>query len=369
MTLVDDTHAVRIAAGRRSPDAVRRGAVRHVLIVNDFAYINGGQAKVAIDSAHLLADRGITVTFFAACGPVDESLQRPGIEVVCLDQPDILSDPNRLRAMGRGIWNGGAARRLRDVAVQFDPASTVLHCHGYAKALSPAIGPVLADCPIPVVYTLHEYFLACPNGAFYDFRAGEICTRKPLGAACLTTNCDARKAVHKAWRVARQVATHGPGRLTRGLKDVIYISRIQQRVMAPFMADDARMHYVPNPLPSLGLPRVDISRNEAFVFVGRLSPEKGCRQFAEAARELGVPAIFVGDGEEREAIRALNPDAEMVGWQSPDGVQAHLTRARALVFPSLWYEGFGSFHSKRPRAAYRLSAAPGVPRARRSRTA
>ena len=42
----------------------------HVVLVADHAAINGGQAKVAIESALGLAARGIRVSLFAAVGPV-----------------------------------------------------------------------------------------------------------------------------------------------------------------------------------------------------------------------------------------------------------------------------------------------------------
>ncbi len=313
--------------------------VSNVLLVGDFAQINGGQAKVAIDSARLLAERGIGVTFFAACGPISDALRHPGIDVICLDQPDILSDPSRIRAMRRGIWNRTAARRLSEVIERFDPNSTVLHCHGYAKALSPAIGPVLSSAKLPTVYTMHEYFLACPNGGFYDYQRNEICRRRALGWDCLTTNCDVRHPAHKAWRVLRQVATWGPGKLPKGLRDIICISEVQREAMQPYLSSASRIHHVPNPITDEGLPRVVSSENDVFLFVGRLNPEKGGRIFAEAAKLAGCKAVFVGDGAEREAIESINPDAEVLGWQSPQEVQAWLSRARALVFPSLWYEG------------------------------
>ncbi|ETX16492.1 glycosyl transferase family 1 [Roseivivax halodurans JCM 10272] len=311
----------------------------HVLIVGDFADINGGQAKVALDSARMLADAGVQVTFFAACGPVSRRLEHKRISVICLDQPTILDDPNRLRAMRRGIWNGEAAKRLTAVIDGLDPTDTVIHCHGYAKGLSPAIGPVLANAPMPVLFTMHEYFLACPNGGFYDYRKQEICTRRPLGASCLATNCDARHMLHKGWRVTRQVATWGPGQLPGGLTDVAYISELQREVMTPHLGRKVRLHHVPNPVDAPELPPVDPRQNDIFLFVGRLSQEKGAAQFAEAARRAGVRAMFLGDGEQSETVRRLNPEAEILGWQPPEAVQEALGRARALVFPSLWYEG------------------------------
>ena len=312
--------------------------VKEVLIVGDFAAITGGQAKVAIDSARLLADAGIAVTFFAATGPVDPALHHPGIRTVCLDQQTILDDPRRLRAIRRGLWNAEAARALRREVARHDPATTVLHCHGYAKALSPAIGPVLTRGPLRHVFTMHEYFLACPNGGFFDYPRQAICTRTPLGPSCLSCNCDVRHAAHKAWRVARGLLARGPGRLPDGLRDVITISATQRAVMAPFLPKDVHLHRLSNPV-DVTAPPVDPAGNTDFIFVGRLNPEKGGLQFARAAAAAGVRAVFVGDGPQRSAIAAANPQAEITGWVTPAQVQEHLGRARALVFPSLWYEG------------------------------
>jgi glycosyltransferase involved in cell wall biosynthesis len=313
--------------------------VKSVVIVSDFACINGGQAKVAIDSARLLADHGVDVTFFAAVGPPDALLTHPKITLELLDQLDVLAEPNRLKAMVSGIWNGSARRRLAQILGRFDPATAIVHCHGYAKALSPAIGPVLANGPLRVVYTMHEFFLACPNGGFYDYQKNEICTRRALSLDCLTTNCDVRHPAHKAWRVLRQAATWGPGQMPRGLRDVIYISETQRRAMAPYFDGRTRLHHVPNPVPVPDRPPVAASRNKVFLFVGRLNPEKGGVQFAQAAMRAGVSCAFVGDGVEADAIRRANPNAAMLGWKSPQGVQDALAGARALVFPSLWYEG------------------------------
>lgn len=312
--------------------------VQCVLIVGDFADVNGGQAKVAIDSARMLADAGLRVIFFAGSGPVSPLLDHPGIRTVCLDQKALIDNPSRLSAMTTGLWNRAALQALRAEVARLDPAETVLHCHGWAKTLSPSVGRVLAGGPLPVLYTMHEYFLACPNGGFFDYRAQEICHRAPLSAACLSTNCDARHVSHKVWRVARSAVARGPGRLPGGLTDVAYISETQRAAMEGNLPEQVRLHHLPNPVAQQG-PQVAAAENDAFVFVGRLSPEKGAVMFAEAAQQAGVKAVFVGDGPEAAAIRKANPEAEITGWLSPDAVQAQLSRARALVFPSLWYEG------------------------------
>jgi glycosyltransferase involved in cell wall biosynthesis len=312
-----------------------------VIIAYDFSYINGGQAKVAIDSARLLAEHGVNVVFFAACGPIDQLLEHPKIKTLCIDQYDILSDPNRIRASFQGIWNRNSAKSLVKLTEKYNPQNTILHCHGFAKALSPSVGPILAHGHLPSVYTMHEYFLACPNGGFYDYRKNEICRKQALGLECLSTNCDVRHAVHKGWRLLRQKIMNKFGGMPNSLKDIIYISETQYRAMQSYLSDEINMHFVPNPIPLPKLSQVTASENEIFLFIGRLNPEKGGLLFAKAAKKAGVKAVFVGDGAERQAIETVNPKAVITGWQTPEQVQEWLAKARCLVFPSLWYETFG----------------------------
>jgi len=49
----------------------------------------------------------------------------------------------------------------------------------------------------------------------------------------------------------------------------------------------------------------------------------------------------VGTGSLPEKIRELNPDAELMGWRSPSEVAEIVRGARALIFPSIWYETQG----------------------------
>ena len=40
-----------------------------------------------------------------------------------------------------------------------------------------------------------------------------------------------------------------------------------------------------------------------------------------------------------EELRAAYPEARLLGWKSPAEVKRLMREARALVFPSLWFEG------------------------------
>ncbi len=312
-----------------------------VIVVSDSAQFDGGLGKVAVTSAIALASRGLNVIFFCPIAGVDPALYAAGVQAVCLEQDAPSEDPNRLRGMRRGIWNGQVAKALKSLCEIQDPTTAIVHCHGFSKALSPAIGPVLTSGRLASVYTMHEFFLACPNGSFFDFPRAKICTRRPMNLSCLSTQCDSRHAVHKVWRTARQLALKGPGRMPRALEDVIYISQTQRDVMAPHLNPKTRLHHVANPVDLGNGPRVRADENDLFVFVGRLEPDKGALDFANAAKSAGVRAAFVGAGRQEAAIRGILPDATITGWVGPTEVAHWLSKARALVFPSLWQETFG----------------------------
>lgn len=309
-----------------------------VIVVSDHGWVNGGQAKVAIDSALALAGQGIDVCFVAGCGPLDERLLEAPIECHVAGDHDILSDPNRLRASASGIWNRAAARVLAGCIEGRDPRRTVIHVHGWAKALSPSIGPVVTKSRAAHVYTLHDYSLACPNGGFFDYQASEICKRRALGVDCLRTNCDSRSPAHKAWRVARQATLWRAGHMPGGLREIIYLAPEQRSIMAPYMPAEARWHLLPNPAGPRQTQRVAAEDNDNFLFIGRLSSEKGAEIAARAASLAGVPIEFCGEGECRDAVLRANPNAKMLGWLDADALSERMRRARCLVFPSLWYE-------------------------------
>lgn len=315
--------------------------LERAIVVYDFGSINGGAAQVAIASALALQRAGVQVDYFCAVGPSAPSFEGSGVRVHCLEQHDVLTDPNRLAAATRGLWNLTAAHKLRALLETCDPRSTVVHVHGWTKALSASIFGVIAEQRIPLITTLHEFFTACPNGGFFDYQQQQICTRRALGADCLSTHCDARSYPQKLWRVARLGIARSVGHVPSGMRDVIFISELSRQLLEPYFPSTTRWHSVRNPVEIEWQPRAQPEAKRRFLFVGRLSPEKGAELFAAAAVRAGVPACIVGDGELRASITRSFPTIESLGWLPPAAVCAEIRASRALVFPSVWYETQG----------------------------
>jgi glycosyltransferase involved in cell wall biosynthesis len=316
-------------------------AALRIVIVSDYGSVNGGAAKIALISARALAERGHEVHFVCATDPSDPALQHPNIHLHHLNQVDVWTERDPLRAATRGIWNPGPARRLRDLLASFDSRDTVIHFHQWTKALSPSVIGAAAASPLPSAFTLHDYFLFCPNGIYFDHARSSPCQRPPLSIACLAAGCDSRSRMHKAVRVIRQLGSNAAlSQITEPL-NLIHVSDSARELARRHLPATARHFVVPNPSTMPKLEPVNVRSNRAFVYIGRFTLEKGPVEFARAARAAEVPVVFLGKGAEEPRLRAINPAAELHPWGSDTAVESVLGRARALVFPSLWRETSG----------------------------
>jgi glycosyltransferase involved in cell wall biosynthesis len=316
--------------------------LKHVVVVTDSLSVDGGSAKVALGSARALAAQGLQVTVFAAGGRISEELaDTDSVQIVNTNQGEALSQRNRIGGALRGLWNLTAAKRLAALLSTLDRRHTVVHVHGWTKALSSSIFPVIKRSGFPVVVTLHEYFSACPNGCLYLHRAGRVCNLKPMSLACITTDCDSRNYGFKLYRVVRQMIQRWFGKMPAAISTFITVSDFSRRVLEPMLPANGRFYAIDNPVDAQHEPRATPEANRDFVYIGRLSAEKGGTLLAEAARRANARVVFVGDGSERAQIARVNPEACFVGWLDRDGVRAQLQSARCVVVPSVWYETLG----------------------------
>lgn len=311
----------------------------NIIIVNDFADVNGGAGQVALTSAIALANLRHHVVVFSAVSPVMPTLREFGVDVIVTGQHAIAQDKNRLRASVQGIWNFKAQNTMDDLLASLNPKETVVHIHSWTSALSSSVIRAAIKSGFNVVCTFHDYFSACPNGGFFDFQKREICTETPLSFACISRNCDVRSYPQKLWRVARQVVQNRLGLMPSGIRHFIAVSDFSLAILKPFLPSNASVYRINNPINVERRECIDSSKNDAFTFVGRLSPEKGSDLFARAAKKAGLSPVFVGEGRLRETIVEICPQAQITGWVTGDQVQEYVSHARALVLPSFLYEG------------------------------
>ena len=317
---------------------MRKGsfAMRSV-IISDFGSVNGGAAKVAIESARGLAEAGVDVVFACAIGPVSERLDHPRIAVEIFAGEEVWKVGGKLAAARQGVWNTAAHAFLGALLARQPRAETIVHLHQWTKAFSPAAIAAAGESGLPVAITMHDYFSFCPVGGYFDFKAGRPCGQTPMSVGCITANCDRASYVHKLVRVARQWRSD---EAMRALREplFIHVSDFARRFAEPFLPKAARHVVVENMMEAVRRPPADVAANRHALFLGRFTQEKGADVLARAALAAGMPVRFVGEGPLVDIIAKANPQAELRAWVPADRVFDEIAEARCLVLPSLWYE-------------------------------
>lgn len=299
-----------------------------IVIVSDFGHVEGGAVAVAVKTALLLASEGRKVVFFCGEGPVCEDLALSNVETVCLDMPSINSNPSRLDAIRNGIWNSHAYESFLGLLKRGDLRDAIVHVHTWTKVLSSAVFAAATENGNPILLTVHDYFSVCPNGGFYDYNEKRICERKPMSGSCICRNCDKRSYAQKLWRVARQARQD---RWVRNNPKVHYafVSEYCRDILIPFLHSKYSYEVLRNPIDHLKCGD-DRRGRDTFLFIGRVSPEKGADLFCEAVTAIGAKGIVIGDGEMLAELKARYPQIEFTGWVKPEQMRLHET---ALLTP------------------------------------
>ena len=314
--------------------------LRNIVVIEDYGSIVGGAERVAIETAVALKQEGFRVIFFCAVAPIANVMVDNQVEIVCLNQNALVQEKNRIKGVLRGINNKQAKKRFSALLDTLDPEETVVHVHSWTKALSSVLFPVAKKKGFKVAITVHEYFLVCPNGGFFNFPKKEICQVKPMSLKCLTCNCDARSYPQKLFRVVRQRRQNKNIRKCDNIS-YIFISEFSKREFLKRydkIPEDKRyfltnmIHFDEHRF------RVECEKNDTYLFIGGLTEVKGIRLFCEAITRAGVKAVAIGQGLLYEELKAQYPNVEFAGWKTKEEMLPYLQKTRCLVFPSIWYE-------------------------------
>lgn len=311
-----------------------------VVVVDEHSTVTGGATRVAIDEAIALSEVGAAVTYFAAVGPICTELRSSKVNVVLLDQHHLAESWKHPAAAFQAIWNQVAYRAMGRLLNSLHVNSTVIHVHGYSKTMSASPIRCAIDRGFAVVTTLHDYFSACPNGGFFDYPTGQLCTRAPMSLRCLTHNCDKRSYAVKSYRALKTYVQREFGGMPTRVKNFIVLSDSSLSLLRSYLPNDANLFLLRNPCSVPHLPPADTASRNLVAVVGRLSPEKGIEIVVSAARDSGTQLLFIGDGPLRNIAEA-DGTHQVTGWVSRNQVHRLFDQVRCLILPSLVPETYG----------------------------
>jgi glycosyltransferase involved in cell wall biosynthesis len=291
-------------------------------------------------------------------------LQRMGHQVACYEESNHRIDQlNPVDAAIRTIWSMEAHQSLtrRLAECTYD----IVHVQNFFPIISPSIYYAARAKKVPVVQTLRNYRLLCPNGLF--FRDGQVCED------CMGRAIPWPSVLHSCYReslpatgvVATMLTVHRALQTWTEMVNV-YIA----------LTEFARQKFIEGGIPGDKIfvkpnfvypdPGEEKDKEEFALFVGRLSVEKGVDTLIAAWQHLGqqIPLKIVGEGPlTQQVIEATQrfPWIEWLGRKSLADVYNLMGRAKVLIFPSKWYETFGrvaieSFAKGTPVIASKLGA-------------
>lgn len=312
---------------------------RRVVVISDLSEARDGPSVMALKNARILADCGVSVVYFCGDFGQNPDLRDHGIEIHPTCDNDLRSS-SVATAVVRGLYNATAARKLSAFIASHDTPQTLYHVHNWSKILSPSIFAALRPVMQRVLLSAHDYFLACPNGGYFNFQKGAPCTLTPLSLSCIASNCDRRSSVEKAWRIVRDVERRMFMDLSRTPATVLAVHDGMVDLLKRGGISAGSIEVLRNVVEPWCNDRVAAEANSEFLFVGRLEHDKGVLLLAEAAKKAGIPVTFVGEGALADEIAAIYPRARLAGFKDREGLREFAARTRCLVVPTRSRETF-----------------------------
>jgi glycosyltransferase involved in cell wall biosynthesis len=323
-----------------APSTSSAAAIDRIVVINDFASASGGGASlIALQAIREYRRRGIPVTLLTGQEATAE-LDALGVETVGLGASRLL-ELSAAKALLQGFHNATATRILSAWIAANDTPTTAYHLHNWSQILSPAVFGALRPVERRLVVTCHDFFAVCPNGGFVHYGRSEPCELKPLSLQCLTSQCDRRNSLHKAWRTGRQVWLGQQARFARSEATFTFLhDRMRDKfVGSGFPARN--LVTLANPVEPWTTGRIPAERNRGFLFVGRLGADKGSDLAVQAARASGQHITLIGDPGPDSVALAADLNVTVEGWCNRAAIARHASQARALVVPSRVTEPFG----------------------------
>lgn len=310
-----------------------------ILLANNYHYRRGGAEVVYLQQDEMLRKVGYQTAHMSMNHPKNEHSDWQRFFVDEIEWGNNYSAMQKIHIAKTIIDSKQAYENTR--ALIQESGARLLHGHNIYHHLSPSVLRAATDEGIPSVITLHDYKVLCPS---YDMLSdGKVCEACKGGKLhnLVIKRC-MKGSLGLSSLIAVESVTH---RLTGAY------SKHVDRFVSPsqFLIDKfvewgwprERFAYVPN---CVNIENHDVSESigKRFLFIGRLSREKGLVTLVSAAARAGVGLDIVGAGPITEELHkqaeSLGADVAFHGFQTGDALWSFIQGCRAIVLPSEWYE-------------------------------
>lgn len=243
------------------------------------------------------------------------------------------------------VWSQQSYKEVGQLCDAFQP--DVIHVHNTFPLISPSVYWLAARKRIPVIQTLHNFRLLCPQAMFLrKEKVCEDCLGK-LPWRAVTRKCYRDSALQSAAAVVMLAGHRAIGSYQAQVTAYIALSNFSREKFIAGGLPAERIFIKPNFVDSRKAP--NWKQRQGGIFVGRLSAEKGLDLLMDAVRKLRgsanssgtLPSVkIVGAGPLEQAVLEVFK-TDYLGFRPPDEVFDLLHSSLFLVAPSTCYETFG----------------------------
>lgn len=307
-----------------------------ILMVNKFLYPRGGAETYMLKLGEELQNLGHSVEYFGMYDEKNTVGNSLGLYTYNMDFHS--TGAERFLYPFKIIYSVEAERKIGKVLDHFKP--DIVHMNNINFQLTPSIIYAIKKRNIPLVQTVHDYQMICPNHLMYRFGEATICEKCVNGSKW---NCFKHSCIHGS-KVKSLLGTI-EAKLYAFLKtyDLVDLYVCPSDFLAKKLLKGSSLYKgktftVHNFIERKFVPTKMENQEPYIAFAGRLSMEKGIDLLAETARKLPQYRFEIaGSGPDGDCLNNI-PNVELKGFMTGAALTDFMANARLLVVPSVWYE-------------------------------
>lgn len=309
-----------------------------IVFANNYLYLRGGSERVLFDEMGWLRKQGHEVTAFSRIQPECADLPHNDLFPPLANLENV-HGLGKLKAAGNVIYNRNTGKLFSQLCARTSPE--LVHCHNIYAGLTTSIIDVCKKHVIPCIVTLHDYKLACPSYTMLNH--GKPCQKCSGGRLynCLFSRCHKNSLSASLVSTAEAYFNHLLGKYRQANFLVCPSEFLLERMVESGIPRE-KLLCIPNGVdPSKFAPVYD--DNGYFLYLGRLSYEKGIKTLIESVKDVGMKLMVVGEGPEKENLLELTRELALdnvsfEGYKSGKELEKLIQGAAFVVVPSEWYE-------------------------------
>ena len=285
-------------------------------------------------------------------------LQRGGEDVVVEQEYELLRSHNipvcilyfknasgrvaQLKNYLSSFYNMGSYRLVSKWISSEKP--DIIHVHNWHYQASPSIFRAARNKGVPVVHTLHNFRLLCPSATLLHDNKLFLTSLHSSFPWAAVVNRVYRDSYFLTFLLAFTIWLHRISGTWSHINKFIVLTENAKQVFksSNFGFTDKQIAVKPNFIPYLPVDVQKEPRGNHFLFVGRLSEEKGVDILLEAFAQSKHRLAIIGTGPLLKVVKRYakqHSNITYLGFQNKAFIINELKKCTASIFPSVWYEG------------------------------